>query len=1070
MMNAETMRIAASPSSRPPGSESPPAPRADDAPTVATSAASGAPGPDLLSSALPAFTAFPADLAMRALLRQDDPTVLEIPGPCPSAICASPGSVPMLAPGDRVGRYMLLETLGEGGMGVVYAAYDSRLDRKVALKVVRPGLVGDRESARARLLREAKAIARLSHPNVVTVYDVDFPEGDLLFMTMELVQGETLRRWLQEKRGWQDILDVFAAAGEGLVAAHDAGLVHRDFKPDNVLLGECGRVRVVDFGIAGLLDAIPRAPALAARDEPPSPEALRSVDSLSNGRLTIPGAVLGTPRYMAPELLTLSEFDARVDQYAFCVALFEALYGQYPFGKGEPTEILERKKRGEVVPPAETRTVPARIHRALLRGLRPAPGERFPSMRPLLEELVRHRRGIRFRALAVAALIVGALVTAAAAGTRTEAPVCEPGEKRLAGVWDTPTRAAVGGAILGSGASYARSTWERLAPTLDDYAQQWSSGYHDACVATNVRKVQSADMLDRRMACYEVRRSQLAALSRLLASASPEDVRRALDAARSLPSLTDCADLEGLTAALPSPGDTGVRARVEALRADLAVARARYDAGRYAEAEAAIRAIAASANETDYLPLVAEVELAGAEVANALGERDSFAARLRKSAWAAEASRHDRIAAEALSLSLQIDDSPWARDRVDAAIRRSGREELRYFTFVAEAEVALRRGDRQGALARYRAALESVEQKLGPDHRLVSSGLNNIAYMQETLGDLEGASATLSRALAIAERNHGPDHPTTAFLRLNVATMMLQRGDFAGAQRLSDEGLAQSEAALGPDHTTVSFARMISALSRQERGDRAGAWKMLSALVEAEEARSTAQKVAPKSRILHLVYLARVLVEIGDAEVALEKLSRARPMLDEKDPAMTELASDFHATLARARLARGDLREGRAEAERAVLLEDKALVPDDPDQLFTVETLGLALCREATTRNRGLACLQEALSLAERKLGEGHPHTGDLLAETSLCLSQAGRGAEARALAERAIGVHEGKSEDERRLARARFALARALPSSERVRAVELARSAERAFVADGRALAELVEVRAFLDRAETRR
>ncbi|UQA58345.1 protein kinase domain-containing protein [Polyangium aurulentum] len=1063
------MRIGLSPSSRPPPSESPPAPRADEAPTVAAPAASGAPAPGLLPSSIPAPPALPADLALRALLRQDNPTVLEIPGRRPSATSAPPGSVPTLAPGDRVGRYMLLETLGEGGMGVVYAAYDGRLDRKVALKVVRPGLAGDRESARARLLREAKAIARLSHPNVVTVYDVDFLEGDLLFMTMELVQGETLRRWLQKKRGWQDILDVFAAAGEGLFAAHEASLVHRDFKPDNVLLGDGGRVRVVDFGIAGLRGGMPLAPALADIEEPLSPEALRSADSLSNGRLTIPGAVLGTPRFMAPELLTAGEFDARSDQYAFCVALFEALYGQYPFGKGEPAEILERKKRGEIIPPAETRAVPARIYRALLRGLRPAPGERFPSMRPLLEELVRHRRGIRLRALGAAALIAGTLAAVAAAGTRAETPVCEPGEKRLAGVWDKPTREAVGGAILGSGASYARSTWDRLAPTLDDYAKQWSSGYHDACVATNVRKVQSADMLDRRMACYEVRRSQLSSLSRLLASASPEDVRRALDAARSLPSLGDCADLEGLTAALPPPGDTGVRTRVEALRADLAVARARYDAGRYTEAESAISAIAASANETDYLPLVAEVELAGAEVANALGKRERFAEHLRKAAWAAEASRHDRIAAEALSLSLQLDDSPWAIDRVDAAIRRSGREELRYFTLAAEAEVALRRGDRQGALAHYRQALESVEQKLGPDHRLVSSGLNNIAYMQETLGDFEGAAATLSRALSIAETNHGPDHPTTAFLRLNVATMMLQRGDYSGAQRLADEGLAQSEAALGPAHSTVSFARMIAALSRHERGDRAGARKILSALVEAEEARAGAQKVAPKSRILHLVYLARVLVEVGEAEVALEKLDRARPMLDEKDPAMAELASDFHATLARARLARGDLREGRAEAERAVFLEEKALVPDDPDQLFTVETLGLALCREAPTRDQGLARLQGALSLAERKLGEGHPDTGDLLTETSLCLSKAGRSVEARALAERAIGVHEGKSEDERRLARARFALARALPPSERVRAIELARRAERAFLADGRALAELAEVQAFLARADKR-
>ncbi|MBA3462537.1 MAG: serine/threonine protein kinase, partial [Deltaproteobacteria bacterium] len=237
--------------------------------------------------------------------------------PSPSQVT----ELPKRTIGDRVGRYLILSTLGTGGMGVVFSAYDPQLDRKVALKLLRSGLQLATKDAQKRLRREAQAIAQLSHPNVVGVYDVGTDGGDL-YIAMELVEGETLGQWLRSyPRTWREIIDVFLQAAKGLVAAHGVGLLHRDFKPDNVLVGGDGRVRVTDFGLARSLLVLDEESA-RGQTTPHLPAALSS-------SLTATGTVLGTPRYMPPEQLTGPDIDARADQFSFCVALYEALYGTH---------------------------------------------------------------------------------------------------------------------------------------------------------------------------------------------------------------------------------------------------------------------------------------------------------------------------------------------------------------------------------------------------------------------------------------------------------------------------------------------------------------------------------------------------------------------------------------------------------------------------------------------------------------------------------------------------------------------------------------------------------------------
>jgi eukaryotic-like serine/threonine-protein kinase len=290
---------------------------------------------------------------------------------------------PPLDTGARIGRYLIIDRVGDGAMGVVYGAYDPELDRKIAVKLLKSGEFGHEEGARARLLREAKAMARLAHQNVIAVYDVGIFD-EQVFIAMEFLPGGTLKSWLAaEPRGWREVRDVFVAAGRGLAAAHAAGLVHRDFKPDNLLLDREGRPRVVDFGLAReAAEAHPPDSAVAAA------RAAAHTSGNHLETLTRRGAIMGTPAYMAPEQIVGEATDARTDQFSFCVALYEALYGARPFVGETLIGLLHNVSEGHLQPPPADRDVPAWIRRALLRGLKADPAERWPSMAPLIAALM----------------------------------------------------------------------------------------------------------------------------------------------------------------------------------------------------------------------------------------------------------------------------------------------------------------------------------------------------------------------------------------------------------------------------------------------------------------------------------------------------------------------------------------------------------------------------------------------------------------------------------------------------------------------------------------------------------
>ena len=329
-------------------------------------------------------------------------------------------------------RYELKRVIGVGGMGLVYEALDLNLHRLVALKVLKlaPTKAEERADAVNRLVREARAMAALSHKNVVTVHDVGYHD-DQVFVAMQLVEGTTMRAWLQQqKRGLYQILNVLYEAGSGLAAAHSARLIHRDFKPDNILVSQRGTVRVTDFGLARRSDGLIEPTGIAG-DRVSAPGAIMDGDNVDVTSVTRSGAIVGTPAYMAPEQAAGTPCDARADQFSFCVTAWEALYGARPFAGKNWSQIYSSVQQQTYQLPATTRNVPRSIHKALRRGLSVEPSERFPSMVELLEVFedalrIPVRRNRVIAAVLAVSAVIAAVIISRSIGQREETPPPAP--------------------------------------------------------------------------------------------------------------------------------------------------------------------------------------------------------------------------------------------------------------------------------------------------------------------------------------------------------------------------------------------------------------------------------------------------------------------------------------------------------------------------------------------------------------------------------------------------------------------------------------------------------------------
>jgi len=674
----------------------------------------------------------------------------------------APGSegrpfVGALTPGSRVGRYQILGAVGRGGMGEVYAAYHPDLDRRIALKVVNESGASTDER-RTRLLREARAIARLSHPNVVAVHDAG-TMGDRVFIAMEFVDGHTVDEWLQAApRTWQQILDVFIAAGQGLAAAHAAGIIHRDFKPQNVMIGKDGIVRVTDFGLARLVVDDVETPIDVGASERPAPF----------GSVTRTGAVIGTPAYMSPEQFTGGAVDARADQFSFCVALKEAL-----------------------------REIPGWLRNVLLRGAAIDRDHRYPSMGQLIAALERGRTRPRRRATVSAAAL--AVVVVAAGGwrlARGQRFACAVPTERTAAAWSADDaadtrRTTIHAAFLASGRQSAELSWQRLSATLDEYLHAWNAMYLQACEATHVRGEQSAEVLDLRMSCLADNLYQVRALTDALAGADAEVVANAVSASKDLTPVARCAEVDLLRSAVPLPRDERTLREVQRLRRSLADVEASREVGKSQDAFTKAMRLRPAIDATGYKPLLAEllVIIGMLEADVALGEAERT---LEQALFTAEAARDDVIAAKAATsltyvvgytLGRHREAERWA-ELANAILERlgPGHERLRGWAMQSQSANAWAMGDLERALRLAEQAVALKEASLGKDHPDVAISLYGLGLILKDNARPADGLEVVNRAIAIFTNFGDPASRWLADAHANRGEVLAALGNTADAE------------------------------------------------------------------------------------------------------------------------------------------------------------------------------------------------------------------------------------------------------------------------------------------------
>jgi tetratricopeptide (TPR) repeat protein/predicted Ser/Thr protein kinase len=697
----------------------------------------------------------------------------------------------------QLGRYVLVERLGSGAMGVVYRAEDPQLQREVAVKVLHPQRA-DVAAGHERLRREARALGQVRHPNVIEVYDVG-EAGARVFVAMALVEGRSLEAWLGEAtRSWQEILDVFAHAGRGLHAAHQAGLVHRDFKPGNVQVGRDGSVRVLDFGLA---KAMRLASATAPSDA--------GVDA--HGSATIEGAVVGTPRYMAPAQLLGADADASSDQYAFCVALWEALFGEPPF---DPEHMLASKQSRERAKLRAGSSVPSRIQRALRRGLSPEARDRFASMHALLEALLASsRRSAVAAAIAVVGVGVSAVVLwpRASPTTRPVTPAMRslPAQAGLLHGRALAERDRVDEAIAALEAAHADAIAAahdrtRFAIALELAGQEIQSR---ADIASGRRWAADARAVLDRLDPDPKLHFGLAQLDLVLARADGDGVK-ALAAARE-------------SVAYAREGWSSAHGKIAFALQGLGVAA--LEQQRFDEARAALHeaiAIGEKALPSDHpLPAYCLSVLAGVDAMEAAGD-PALAERSITSA---------RQAAAAMERALGADhfDAINARLTLGIALAEAGR--------AAEARVELQ------------YAMDRFERARGPDTPGIAVAAESLGTVLAELGEVEQAEAALHRAVIAMETMHGEDYPPLTNTLTFLGRVQERRGSMDAARSSYERAVV-----LGPRAGPMPLAVALEHLAALERtaGKReraaelyeraAAAWTELSDAPKAEAARKLA--------------------------------------------------------------------------------------------------------------------------------------------------------------------------------------------------------------------------------------
>ncbi len=834
-------------------------------------------------------------------------------------------------------RYTISGLIGSGGQALVYTAHDNVLGRTVALKLLR-------DTHDAGVLDEARLAAKLNHPNIVAVHDAGrLPDGQV-YLAMEYVAGGSLDRWLSRaRRSRAEIVRVLVEAGRGLAVAHDAGIVHRDIKAANILVGDDGRARVTDFGLATLGDR---------------------------------QLVAGTLAYMAPEQLD-GEATPASDQFGFAATAWEALTGKLPYAvTGDRAAAIEA---GIIAP--ET-PLPRSLDRALRRGLEPQASRRWPSMHALIDALAADpaRRWKLAGAGAVAIAIGTAGFAIAASGD--DGPSCAYASSAIA----PAQRAAIETAFAASKKPFAADARMRVLVELDAYAAALDAQRGDACRATKAG-TQSPELLDLREQCLDERARGLTAVGEVLARAGDAEIENGVALVRGLPSIAPCGDRTWLQERVRPPADAATRGRVAAIMDQDATSTAQLRAGKIPEAIATADRALEAARTVEHLPTRARAELVAGQARAKLGETKRAEQHLQDAAQLAQRGRDDLTAAEAWIELVKV--IGHGNARYDEALRYAGfaeataarlqdsvelRARLAYFTcaiFDLQAKVddATRACDEAIALFTKARGADALEIA---DVLVVAS---RVAYKA---AHPDVAEKTIARALAIREAALGTTHPA-------IMEALFAQGQFAlGAGRI-DDALAGFErameigrASLGEDSLPMAALYSQLAALHHRRGEQD---KALASIDRSTQIRERVSGPEHADLVFNFNMRGRILEELkrdDDAAHAYEKaLAIAEKTLGDKHPSLSAILQD----LGRLHGRTGKTIEARAELDRAIAV---AKAGEEPLAIAAATTALAEFLHAGGKPAEAIPFYQQALAAYEGLLGPEHPQLGPTLQNLGL--------------------------------------------------------------------------------------
>ncbi len=820
-------------------------------------------------------------------------------------------------PGTLIGRYVVVKQIARGGMGAVMLAYDTTLARNVALKFLLTSVASP--ETRDRLLREAQAMARLSHPNVVRIDDVGVQGGDV-FLAMEYVDGVTRRDWLKEPRSRREVLSVMKQAGRGLAAAHKADIVHRDFKPQNVIVARDGRVCVLDFGIARGVGSSKGSPAAGALPAPESAPSGATRPPLLEHTITQEGSLLGTPGYAAPEVMFGLEADQRADIFSFSVTLCKALYGTMPF----PSELYAYASAisGDEPPQLPASKGPRWLHDIVLRGLERDPAARFASMEQMLEALDANpwkRRAIVL-GCAVLAASTAVAVLAEAHHDATIAAACRAEGDAVGVSWNAASREAARQAMLAEPDPFVQERTDRTIERLDDYARAWSAEQTGSCAASRVAKTQPETAHQRRTECLLEGRMQLEIVSQMLASPDHGAHHQSLATVNALPAPRLCTASEAEKTSYATPAEPASRERTLAARREVLQSEVLRVTGGLTDAQQLAEHAITIARETADGQLEARAEYALGKVFSKRYEIDAALQHDRRAVARAEAVGADHIggmaaADAAFLLDNRMKRPDEARSWLDLAhgkLARLGSDEILELE-VTVSDVAMdQERDPHRALEENARAIELARRVDGELHGVYCDQLGNRGIILDALGDPAGAARAYGQEIECDVKASGP----------HAAALGLDYGNLTGDQIALgqwDDAIASARHAaevresLDPRNPMLAWIYAIESIAL----DGAGRW------AEAERTARQAMDLAsgnPDDLPLALYGLGLARAGAGDARGAKEACARSVELNGETPRPEDPYYEDIYGCLGEAELALGDVSAARKDLEQSVAL------------------------------------------------------------------------------------------------------------------------------------------------------